>query len=142
MNVPEFEIYIRFCETDAVGHVNNVSYFMYLEEARTRFFEFIEMDQLRQYSGRKLNFMVASAKCDYLNQAYARQRITVQTKVTRIGTKSFQLKQDIKNAKTGEHIATGGAVLVCFDFEAQKSVEIPFEIRSVLEQHLVKTVKI
>ncbi len=100
------------------------------------------MDQLKQRSGGKLHFMVASSKCDYLKQAYSRQRITVHTKVTRIGTKSFQLDHEIKNAETGDVIAAGGATLVCFDFLAQKSVEIPLEIRSVLEQYLLTPAKL
>ncbi len=35
----ELEVNVRFSETDALGHVNNTSYFVYLEEARLKFFE-------------------------------------------------------------------------------------------------------
>ena len=37
----EIQISVRFGETDALGHINNTSYFIYLEEARIRFFESI-----------------------------------------------------------------------------------------------------
>lgn len=30
----EIQVTIRLCETDALGHINNASYFVYLEEAR------------------------------------------------------------------------------------------------------------
>ena len=35
----ELEVNVRFSETDALGHINNTSYFIYLEEARMKFFE-------------------------------------------------------------------------------------------------------
>ena len=34
----EFEIMVRFGETDAAGHVNNASYFIYFEEAKNAAF--------------------------------------------------------------------------------------------------------
>lgn len=38
----ETQVKVRFCETDALGHINNTSYFIYLEEARIAFFEEME----------------------------------------------------------------------------------------------------
>lgn len=35
----ELKVNVRFSETDALGHINNTSYFIYLEEARMKFFE-------------------------------------------------------------------------------------------------------
>lgn len=32
------EIRTRYCESDALGHINNVSYFIYFEQARVDFF--------------------------------------------------------------------------------------------------------
>ncbi|WP_429897274.1 acyl-CoA thioesterase [Heyndrickxia faecalis] len=37
----ELKLRTRFCETDAIGHINNTSYFIYLEDARLKFFESI-----------------------------------------------------------------------------------------------------
>lgn len=35
----EWEVTIRFCETDLLGHVNNSNYFIYMEDARVQFFQ-------------------------------------------------------------------------------------------------------
>jgi acyl-CoA thioester hydrolase len=43
----EVPVRVRFCETDMAGHVNNTSYFIYLEEARGKFFE----DAIPNHSG-------------------------------------------------------------------------------------------
>ncbi|HWL26038.1 MAG TPA: acyl-CoA thioesterase, partial [Ureibacillus sp.] len=85
-NIPEIDIYVRFCETDAAGHVNNTSYFIYMEEARTKFFKAVGYDKDNRG---EMNFVVASAQCDYLAQAYANQTLTLSTRVSRIGTKSY-----------------------------------------------------
>ena len=133
-NIPEIDIYVRFCETDAAGHVNNTSYFIYMEEARTKFFKAVGYDKDNRG---EMNFVVASAQCDYLAQAYANQTLTLSTRVSRIGTKSYTLAHEIKSADTGAMIAAGSAVIVCFNFQTQQSEIIPPELRSILEQCLV-----
>lgn len=128
----EINIYARFCETDAAGHINNTSYFIYFEEARTKFFELL---QVKKYPD--LNIILASTKCDFIKQAFANQILTLTTKVSRIGTKSYDLEHEIKNAETGEVIAVGSSVAVCFNYKTQQSVPIPSELRSNLEKYLV-----
>ncbi|MFD4819871.1 acyl-CoA thioesterase [Peribacillus butanolivorans] len=132
--IPEIDIYVRYCETDASGHVNNVSYFIYLEEARTRFFQAIGLSKEKRGN---VKFVVASAKCDFLAQAYSFQTLTVTTRVSRIGTKSFTLEHTIKDAETGKIIASGSAVIVCFNFQRQQSENIPLPFRVALEKVLV-----
>ncbi|RID82424.1 acyl-CoA thioesterase [Peribacillus asahii] len=133
-NIPEIDVYVRFCETDAAGHVNNISYFIYMEEARTKFFKAVGYDKDNRG---EMDFVVASAQCDYLAQAYANQTLTLSTRVSKIGTKSYTLAHEIKSADTGAMIAVGSAVVVCFNFQTQQSEVIPPELRSTLEQYLV-----
>lgn len=126
----KIDIYVRFCETDAGGHVSNTSYFLYFEEARTKFFEAIGFGPNK----RSIHFIVAQTECDFRVQAFAGQILTVNTKVSRIGTKSYTMMHEITDAKTRELIATGSAVIVCYNFEAQESVEIPDKLRAILEE--------
>lgn len=133
--IPEVNIFVRFCETDAAGHVSNVSYYMYFEEARTKFFDLLSIGTQKEKGD--LSFIIASTKCDYVNQAFAKQTLIVSTKVAKIGIKSFTMEHEIKCAKTGSLIAVGNAVIVCFDFVEQQTREIPPELRRDLEQYLV-----
>lgn len=127
----EIEVYVRFCETDLAGHVNNTSYFLYLEEARTKFFRVLGID--RDHRDSALDFILASTKCDYLAQSYAAQTLKVFTNVSRIGTKSFTLHHLITEADSGIEIAKGTAVTVCFNYENQKTESIPDSLRENLE---------
>lgn len=132
----EIDVYVRYCETDAAGHVNNTSYFYYFEEGRMKFFETIGFK-----SGEPdVDFIVARTECDFLAQSYAGQTLSVTTAVEDIGTKSYKITHEVKNRDDGELIATGSAVIVCFDFESQQTVDIPTHLREQLMRHM-KTVK-
>jgi acyl-CoA thioester hydrolase len=125
----ESYITVRFGETDVLGHVNNASYFIYLEEARIRFFQELgyPMDT------KEWQFILASIKCDFLDQAYFSQELKITTIVSHIGSKSFTLSHEIRDAKQDTLIAKGIAVTVYFDFNQQKSETIPSELRNKLE---------
>lgn len=128
----EIEVYVRFCETDAVGHVNNTSYFLYFEEARSKFFK-----ELCPEKDSSLNFILASVKCDYLSQAYAAQILKISTTVENVGTKSFTLVHTLIEKASGVEIAQCKSVSVCFNYIEQCSVTIPDVIRANLEKHLI-----
>lgn len=130
----EIEVYVRFSETDAAGHVNNTSYFLYMEEARTKFFNELGYGHHESLPG--LNLILASTKCDYTAQSYAGQTLKVATTVSNIGNKSFTVEHLIINADSGTIIAKGTATLVSFDFEQQKTMPIPEVVRTNLEQFL------
>lgn len=136
-SIPEVEIFVRFCETDAVGHVNNTSYFLYIEEARTKFFDIIGTDEYKK----KLDFyfLVASVQCDFLKQVFAKQKLILTSRVSKIGTKSLHLEHILKLAKTGETVAKGSSVLVGFNIKNQLSEPIPADLRACLEQYMACT---
>jgi acyl-CoA thioester hydrolase len=129
--VQETQVTVRFCETDALGHINNTSYFIYLEEARIKFFESVgySMDT------NEWNFILASTKCDFVSQGYFNQILTIKTYVVNIGTKSFEINHDIVCAQTGQLIAKGNAIVVFFDFNEQISRPIPELLRAGLESY-------
>lgn len=131
--IADFEIYVRYCETDAGGHVNNTSYFIYLEEARTKFFATIGLSPQERED---LNFIVAHAECNFIAQAYAGQTLKLTTTISKIGTKSFTMAHDIIEVASGTLIAQGSAVVVCFNYKEQKSIDIPGKLRSILESNV------
>jgi acyl-CoA thioester hydrolase len=132
--IPEVDVYVRFCETDAGRHVSNTSYFCYLEEARTKFFTDIHFGF--EQAGEENSFILARTECDFIAQAYAAQTLTIKSTVEHIGTKSFNLLHEICEKETGTLIARGRAVVVCFNFHEQRSVEIYPELRSTLQEYM------
>lgn len=129
----ETNITVRFGETDLLGHVNNVSYFAYLEHARVQFFKVLTTREKND----AWQFILASVKCDFLAQAYFDQSLTIVTKVARIGNKSFELEHVISDNETGKLVAKGHSTVVYFDFKEQESKPIPENVREKLEQYNV-----
>ncbi|MBX9999366.1 acyl-CoA thioesterase [Priestia aryabhattai] len=129
----ETQVKVRFCETDALGHINNTSYFIYLEEARIAFFE--EMGA--SMHTKKWEYILASTKCDFIAQGYFNQVLMIKTFVSNVGNKSFTIGHEITDSKTGSLIAKGEAIIVYFDFDAQKSVSIPADIKQFLMNYKV-----
>lgn len=129
----EIQVQVRFGETDALGHINNTSYFIYLEEARIRFFESLGYNMDTQ----DWKFILASAKCDFIRQGYFNQILAIKTYITKIGTKSFHVEHDIIDVNTEDLIARGNAIMVYFDFEKQTSEKLSEELIEGLNQHFV-----
>lgn len=127
----KIEVYVRFCETDALGHVNNTSHFLYFEEARAKFFNVVYPDRSPSFS-----FLIASIKCDYIQQAYAGQILIVTTIVSRLGNKSFTITQILTNKEKGITVAEAKVILVCFDNLKKISIPIPESLKKNLEMQL------
>lgn len=130
----ETHLTVRFGETDLLGHVNNASYFSYMEHARVQFFKDLSSKGGYQYEQKQ--FILATIKCDFLDQTYFDQELIVGTKVSRVGNTSFTLEQPLHDANTGKMVARGESVIVYFDFVEQKSKPIPQALREKLDQYL------
>lgn len=129
--VHETTVKVRICETDALGHVSNISYYIYLEEGRVEFFK-----SLNRINSNNFPFILASATCDFISQCYFDQQLKVQTSVSSIGNTSFQLEQNIIDFEANLLIAKSKSTLVHFNFEKQKSEPLPQELRNGLEKHV------
>src|SRR5690625_2100981 len=125
----ETEIYVRFCETDAIGHVNNTSHFLYFEEARTKFFKKVYPNKPTFFA-----FMMANINCSYLNEAFSDQTLKVSTNIKKIGTTSFTIIQALENVEQGTMVAEAETVIVSFDYPKKQSIKIP----DVLYENLIK----
>ncbi|MBM7570851.1 acyl-CoA thioesterase [Aquibacillus albus] len=128
--IHETENTVRFYETDGLGHVSNISFYIYLEEARIDFLRKlgVSMD-IADWS-----YIVASTACDYKQQAYFDETLITKTQVNKIGNSSFELIHRIENDRG--LIALGKAVMVHFDFKSQQSIRIPEDVRKKLQEYI------
>lgn len=124
------EVKVRLSETDQLGHINNVSYFIYLEEARLHFLQSHGLD----FEKNDQVFLLASVSCDFIRQGYFGQKFHIDTVVSRVGTKSLTLTSFIHEKTTDRLIAKGTSTLVWFDMEKQVSAPIPGDLKMKLKQ--------
>lgn len=125
------ELKVRVSETDALGHINNKSYFDYMEEGRIDFLKKMDIPN-------EMNkvFILAKTCCEYLMQGYFGQTFLIKTNVKKIGIKSVTLTTLIVNKKTGDLVAKGEAIVVYFDMNKQESIEIPISYKEELRKYI------
>src|SRR5699024_1148920 len=130
--VKELEIKVRVSETDALGHINNTSYFTYLEDARIDFLEKLGIS----IKDEVFAFMLVSPRCDFISQGYLGQILQVNTEVLKIGTKSLTLVSDIFEKESRNIIAKGEATIVYFYLLNEKTMEIPESFKTRLQAYM------
>ncbi|CAL9567836.1 hypothetical protein SUDANB178_04735 [Streptomyces sp. enrichment culture] len=112
---------------DAYGHVNNVVFLRYLEEARVDFLFRPDKD-FQQGS------VVARHEIDYKRQLVHRHEpVTIELWVSEIKAASFTLAYEVKD---GDLVyARASTVIVPFDFAAQRPRRITAEERDFLQEY-------
>lgn len=129
MEVDELDIKVRVSETDMLGHINNASYFTYMEETRIEYLREIGIP----IKSDNFAFVLVSTKCDFLGQGYFGQTLEITTEVVKIGTKSITLSSEMVEKESRNIIARGEAIIVYLDFGKQKAIELPDSFRRKLE---------
>jgi acyl-CoA thioester hydrolase len=114
----EHTVQLRWSDPDILGHVNHARALALLEDAR-----------LAMGNGGS-GLILARLEVDYLRQLYYRvgERLRVCTAVTRLGTKSFTVRQELLQ---DDQVAIRAlAVMVAFDFDADASRPLTDEERA------------
>lgn len=128
--VYEARLPIRWGDMDAMGHVNNTTYFRYLETVRIDWARSIGCDPDPRGQG----IVIVNAFCTFHKQLEYPGDILVKMYVSDVGRSSFDSWATIERVDDpGVVYASGGATTVWVDFPAQKSVPLPEWIRPHLE---------
>ncbi len=114
---------IRFNDVDKFGHVNNTVYFSFYDLGKTEYFASV----CPNVDWEKDGIVVVHIDVDFLTQIYGSDHIAVQTAVTEIGTKSFQLVQRVIDIESGEVKCICHSVMVAFDLENHESKSLAEE---------------
>ncbi|MDX3642714.1 thioesterase family protein [Streptomyces sp. MB09-02B] len=118
---------LRWADMDAYGHVNNVVFLRYLEEARIDFLFRPEKD-FQQGS------VVARHEIDYKRQLIHRhQPVDIELWVTEIRAASFTITYEVKDPD--QVYVRASTVIVPFDFATQRPRRITSEEREFLEEY-------
>jgi len=124
---------IRFADLDKLAHVNNANYLTYIESARIEYFQMIVGEEV---NWSKQGIILAKASIDFLLPILLEDgEVSVYTKCTRIGKKSFDLSYVITKDQKRIVASTSYTALVCFDYTENKTIEIPDKWRAKLEKN-------
>jgi acyl-CoA thioester hydrolase len=127
-----YPLHVRFSDVDVYGHVNNVKYFEYFQEARISFFEALN-PELR--AALDVPLVVAQTDVDYrVPITFRPEPYDMWTWVSRVGTSSFVLEAVI--ADNGVEMSRARVVAVTFDAVARRAAPMPVFFRDRLVKQL------
>ncbi len=129
------EIEVRWADFDQLGHVNNVKYLEYAQEARIRFFSAC----LHEAFGRRESRMVIRKnEIEYLRPYDdLTEPLYIDIELTNIGRTSYTVRHRMHSA-AGVVFAQADAVMVNFDPRTGTSIPLSGGERAALLDYLVE----
>ncbi|MBX3361337.1 MAG: acyl-CoA thioesterase [Phycisphaeraceae bacterium] len=122
---------VAWGEMDALGHVNNVVYFRYLECARVEFMRRCGMTDIRQPRG--IGVILQHVQCRFRRPIVFPDTVTITARVTSIEADRFTLDHEIISAALDQVAALGTSTIVTYDYTASAKAPIPADLRRAIE---------
>ena len=112
----------RWKDLDAFRHINNAVFLSYIEDAR------IILLRRWNINYAEKSLIVASVKIDYLKQVKHPSSLIIGQKISRLGTKSFDISSAMFIKGDEEPVCLSTITSVAFDFKLNQTVKIFPEI--------------
>jgi acyl-CoA thioester hydrolase len=126
---------VRWSDVDSYGHVNNVKYFEYFQEARIAFLSHLTHSGADEADR---GVVVARIDVDYRRPIRFRtEPFEILTWVVRVGTSSYDLEAQIRDGD--EVLSRARAVIVAFDQSTQRSRPLNDNEHKLLSELLVES---
>ncbi|NBT55729.1 MAG: acyl-CoA thioesterase [Betaproteobacteria bacterium] len=125
----EMQIPIRWGDMDAMNHVNNTSYFRYLETCRIDWMRSIGCQPDPQGEGP----VIVNAFCNFYRQLEYPGDVLIKMYASDPGRSTFETWATMARTDQPEVIyAAGGATTIWVNFPAQKAKTLPDWLRAIV----------
>ena len=114
---------VAWGDMDAFGHVNNVLYYRYMESARIRYMDELNIFQHDVYT------VVASNQCKYTRPVFYPDQLKIGARVEEMRNSALRMSYLLWSEQQQAIVALGEAVMVCVDKENMLKLPIPEIIR-------------
>lgn len=122
------EFPVAWGEMDAQRHVNNVTYFRYMENARIAYYERVGVLQMME--DLRVGTVLASTQCRYKAPLVYPDTVLVGARVTKVGLDRFTMVYRIISRRSGRVAAEGEGVLVTYDYRENRKTPMPERLRA------------
>ena len=122
-------IQIRFSDIDILEHVNNSVYNQYFDVARL---DYLNKTIRKFIDWNDKTVVLVHFECDFLLPTRIEDTIFVESKITKIGNRSFEMYQHIIDNK-GNIKVKSRSVLSTLDIKINESFPLPDEWKKVIE---------
>jgi len=127
----QLKLRIDWSELDYFGHVNNVSFFKYIQASRVNYWDRIGLTK----SHRETNIgpMLVSCKCDFKKPLFYPGEVTIYARVDFIKNTSFGISHRLVN-ENQEIVAEALDIIVMFDFTQNEKVTFPNPLKEIISK--------
>jgi acyl-CoA thioester hydrolase len=122
---------IDWSELDYFKHVNNVSFFKYIQSARVNYWD--NTGITASHLETNIGPMLASVNCEFKKPLYYPGQATIITTTEFIKNTSFGFHHLLMN-EAGEVAAEAHDVMVMFDFNRHEKVQFPEALRDLISK--------
>lgn len=119
---------VQWGDMDAFGHVNNVVYIRWIESARIDLLNALQSSVTMDAGG--IGPILASVKCDYKRQLHFPDTVYIGSRRGKMGRTSADIEHVVVSERQQAVVATGVSVLVIFDYDTNRPVRIPDDLRA------------
>lgn len=129
---------IHWGDMDALGHVNNVLFFRYLESARVAYIRALGLTSLRETvptdGSPAVGFILQQAQCRFRRPVVYPDTLRVTARLQSVEADRFTLEHEIISEAQAEVAALGTGTIVTYDYSKKSKVNMPADIRRAIEQ--------
>jgi len=122
--------HVRFCDLDALGHVNNNAMGMYFENARANLFNIVTPG----WPWRETIFVLARTCITFTRELHMPAKVKIGTCITKVGTTSLHVANALWHGETP--ISYSESVSVLIDRVKREPQKISEELRQTLNGYL------
>ena len=130
------EFRVRYAETDQMGVVYHAEYLVWCEVGRTDFIRGLGLPY-SELEKRGTQLAVAEATIRYHAPARYDNLVRVETRLTEVRSRAITFDYVIRNAESGERLATARTLLVSLE-PSGKPVPMPAEVRALMERGIAR----
>ena len=117
-------------DMDAFQHVNNAVYFRYFEDVRMAFFARSGVTAHMEQTG--IGPILASTRAEFRAPLTFPDRVRIGAAIVELREKRFTMAFAVHSEGSATLAAEGEALLVYYDYRAQRSCAIPGPVREAL----------
>lgn len=126
----ELKLRLDWSELDLFGHINNVSYFKYLQASRLNYWE--QLGLANWFKDHGIGPILASTRCEFRKPLNYPGTATIRVSVVEMRNTSFSLYHQIID-DSSDLAAEGFDVVVLFDYRKNEKFLLPDDLRRQVE---------
>lgn len=125
-------IEVKYRDTDSMGHVSSPVYYDYLQHAYLSYM----FDLLKIPRDQKLPHIMVKTSCEYVQPAFFGESLSIESRVTKFGTKSFEMEHLMRrNDEQNSIVAKGLSTHVMFDYRENRTTVVPDDFKEQVQRY-------